>query len=148
MTKTWIVVADSAHARVFTRTGNHGPLLEQQDIVHPDSQLHDRDLASDRQGRSFDRSKGGARHSMEPATTPHGHAAETFAHEVVALLESARNSGSMDGLALIAPPHFLGLLRQGLSEPTRRLVVKEIHKDLVRHSVKEIVEHLDALPPG
>jgi protein required for attachment to host cells len=146
MTKTWIVVADNAHARLFTRTGNRGPLTEQKDLLHPESQLHDRDLASDRQGRGFEHSKGGSRHAMDPKTTPHDHAAEVFAKEIVALLETARTNGSMDSLALIAAPHFLGLLRQGLSEQTRRLVVKEVHKDLVRHSVKEIAEHLDALP--
>ena len=144
MTQTWIVVADSAHARVFTRTGPRGPIVESRDMVHPASQLHDRDIASDRQGRTVDRSRGGARHAMEPASHPKDLAAKVFAREVTALLESGRSSGTVDAIVLIAAPHFLGQLRQGLSEATRRLVVREIPKDLVRHSAKEIAEHVDA----
>jgi protein required for attachment to host cells len=144
MKNMYIVVADSAHARVFTRQGPRGKLIELSDLVHPASQLHDRDLASGRQGRSFDRSKGGARHALEPATHPHEQAAEVFAREVVALIESAHQKGTFDALTLIAAPHFLGLLRQGLGDSTRRLIVKEIAKDLVRHSVQEIAEHVDA----
>lgn len=144
MKHTWIVVADSAHARVFTRTGPRGPLQESQDMVSPDSQLHDRDIVSDRQGRSLDRSRGGARHAMEPATDPKEQSGHVFARKVADLLEAGRNSHGIDALVLIAAPHFLGLLRQGLSDATRRLVVKEIPKDLVRHSVKEIAEHVDA----
>jgi protein required for attachment to host cells len=113
-------------------------------MVHPASQLHDRDIASGRQGRTMDRSRGGARQAMEPATHPKDQAAEVFAREVVALLESGHNSGTFDELVLIAAPHFLGLLRQGLSDQARRLVVKEIANDLVRHSVKEITDHVDA----
>jgi protein required for attachment to host cells len=121
-------------------------LVEYKDMVHPASQLHDHDLASDRQGRSLDRSRGGARQAMEPATHPKDQAAAVFAREVIAMLESGHNSGAFDEVVLIAAPHFLGALRQGLSDPTRRLVVKEIAKDLVRHSVKEIAEHVDAKP--
>jgi len=144
--RTWIVVADAAHARVFTRSGTRGALVEYRDMVHPASQLHDRDIASDRQGRTLDRSRGGARHAMEPTTHPKDLAGEVFAREVVDLIESGRNSGTFDELVLIAAPHFLGLLRQGLGEATRRLVVGEVAKDLVRHSVKEITEHVDAEP--
>lgn len=146
MKQTWIVVADNAHARVFTRAGPRGPLVEYKDMVHPEAQLHDHEIVSDRQGRSFDRSKAGARHAMEPGTHPKDQAAEVFAREVVALLESGHNNGTLDALVLIAAPHFLGLLRKGLSDTARRLVVKEIHKDLVRHSVKEIADHIDAKP--
>ena len=146
MKKTWIVVADNAHARIFTRSGVRGALREKQDMVHPASQLHDRDIASGRQGRNIDRSQGGARQALEPASHPKDQAAEVFAREVTQLLESGRNGGEFDALVLIAAPHFLGLLRQGLADATRRLVVNEIPKDLVRHSVKEIAEHIDAKP--
>ena len=42
----------------------------------------------------------------------------------------------------MAPPEFLGLLRDELSDTTRALVEREVHKNLVRHGVEEIRDQI------
>lgn len=147
MKTTWIVAAESARARIFRQDRPRGPLLEQQDLVHPESTLHGRDLADDRQGRTFDRSREGGRHAMEPGKDPKTVEAEAFARELATLLQSARSRGDLDDLVLIAPPQFLGLLTGCLDDQTRALVSRRINKNLVRHSLDEIAAQLRDSPP-
>jgi protein required for attachment to host cells len=45
-------------------------------------------------------------------------------------------------VVLVAPPDFLGLLRDALSEKSRRMVELEIDKNLVKLSAAEIRAHL------
>lgn len=142
MKKTWIIAAESARARIFRQEKSKGVLQEQQDLVHPESAMHSRDLASDRQGRTFDRSHQGGRHAMEPNKDPQEIEAEVFAREIATLLDSARTRGDLDNLVLIAPPHFLGLLTACLDDQTEKLISRRIHKNLVRHSAEEISAHL------
>ena len=58
MSQAWIVVADSARARIFEADSHSGSCSEVADLTHPASRAHERDLASDRPGRAFDRSGG------------------------------------------------------------------------------------------
>jgi protein required for attachment to host cells len=136
--KTWIVVADSARARIFRQDKPRGPLKEQQDLVHPASTVHSRDLTSDRQGRTFDSSHQGGRHAMEPNKDPQEVEIEVFARQLATLLDSARSRGDLDDLVLIAPPRFLGLLTGCVDDQTKKAISKRIHKNLVRHSTDEI----------
>jgi hypothetical protein len=74
MTNTWIVVADSARARIF-KPVRQGRALEQVDeLLHPASRSHERQLTTDRPGRSFD-SEGPGRHAMSESVSPKEHEA-------------------------------------------------------------------------
>jgi protein required for attachment to host cells len=69
-TRSWIVVADGAKARIFE---NHGPGKGLS--ARPEEEMHralppSRDIASDKPGRSHDRN-GPGRHAMEPPTDAH-----------------------------------------------------------------------------
>lgn len=48
-------------------------------------------------------------------------------------------------MGLVAPPHFLGLLREALPEAMRELVTGEIHKDLVHETAEPLQAHLASL---
>ena len=48
------VVADRSRARLFSVATPKGPLEELEDLVHPEARAHERDLTSDRPGRSND----------------------------------------------------------------------------------------------
>ena len=43
---------------------------------------------------------------------------------------------------LVAPPHFLGELRQHLSKECQHVLGKTVNKDLLRADSKEIIAHL------
>lgn len=141
MDKTWIVVADSGHCRLFEAASRIGPLTEVADLVMPTSRLRDQDLVSDRPGRAFD-AFGTARHAMEPRTPAKETESRRFAAEIASTLDAARQAGRFDRLGIVAAPAFLGLLREGLGGPVRNLVVLELDKDLTRLRADEIRGHL------
>jgi protein required for attachment to host cells len=139
--KIWVLVADSGRARLFEASGAKAPLQEQTDLVMPSARLQEQELVSDRPGRSFD-SRGEGRHAMEPTTPAKEVESNRFAARIAALLDSGRVAGNYTRLILVAPPAFLGQLRDALSEQVRALVTNELDKDLVRFDVDAIREHL------
>jgi len=143
MKSTWIVVAESARARVFTMSGIGGKLQEVVDLSHPESRLHSRELSSDSPGRSFD-SQGAGRHGMEQATDPQEREAQVFAADIARRIERGRHEGSFDSLVLVAPPKFLGRLRAELSKSARAALVGEIDKNLVEADAKTLERQVSA----
>ena len=79
---------------------------------------------------------------MEPTTPAKDVESDRFAARIAALLDSGRVAGNYTRLILVAPPAFLGHLRDALSEQVRALVTNELGKDLVRFDVDAIREHL------
>lgn len=139
--KTWIVVADSARARIFDSFGASGPLHERVDETHPAGRLHAQDLTSDLPGRSFDR-MGQGRHKMANRTNPKDREALSFAKTLASRLEKARTGGEFEKLVLIAAPKMLGLLRDALSPSCHSMVSREIAKDVVYEDAKDIEKML------
>ncbi len=144
MKSTWIVVAESARARIFTMSEIGGKLQEATDLSHPESRLHDTELSSDLPGRTFD-SQGESRHGMEPATDPKEREAQAFAAEIARHIERGRHEGNFDALVLIAPPKFLGRLRAELTKPARDALAGELDKNLVKADTKTLQRHVSAL---
>jgi protein required for attachment to host cells len=141
MDKVWVLVADSGKARLFQASGPNTTLEEHTDLVMPSARMRNQDLATGRPGRSFD-SFGEGRHAMEPSTPAKEIESDRFAARIAELLETERLMGAYTRLVLIAPPRFLGQLRDALSDPVRALVSDELNKDLVRFDVDAIREHL------
>lgn len=137
----YVIVADSARARVLSAEAGVGELQDERDFVHPESRLRQQDLVSDAGGKDA-----GAygQHSMGHEKSAQEHAADSFARELVAEIENLRLSGNLNRLYLIAAPRFLGLLRGHLGKPCRELVAGEIDRDLVSHSIEDIRSHLPA----
>jgi len=138
---TWIVVADQARARLFSASGQRGPLKEFEDLANPEGRLHDRDLNADSPGRAFD-SMGEGRHAMGKHHSPTEQEAIRFAHEVGDRLASGLHDGAYRHLIISASPRFLGLLREALPEDVAKHVVLELHKDLTPLERDEIRVHL------
>jgi protein required for attachment to host cells len=143
MKTTWIVVAESARARIFAMSGSKGKLREITDLTHPESRLHDRELTSDLPGRTFD--SHGRRHGMEQASDPHEQEAQMFATQVARHLDRGRREGNFDSLVLVAPPKFLGRLRAELSKSARDALVGELDKNLVEADQETLERQISAL---
>ena len=143
MPMTWILVARDAGARVFEARGRGKGLGLLDTIEHPEGRAHDRDLASDRPGRSFRKDSGDPRRAaMSRAEGPRDRAVSDFARAVSDRLQRARVANQYDQLVLVAPPRFLGLLRSSLDGPTTHLVVGSMDKDLAMKNETELIEHL------
>jgi protein required for attachment to host cells len=145
--RQWVVVADSARARFFSRLGSEGQLQELADLTNPESRTLPRDLTSDKAGRSFSSAGAGSgtvRHAYEQETDPHQHQAELFAREVAERIDEARAQAQFEQLIIVAPPRFLGELRKRLSAASMDRVVQTLHQDIVRMDTTAISTHLKA----
>jgi protein required for attachment to host cells len=140
--KVWVMVADASRARLFRAETPSGPLVELEDAAHPASRLQDHELLSDRAGRAVD-TQGPHRHGMEASTDPHDEEAQRFAHELAERLRAHHDARDFDGLVLVAPPRFLGFLREALDEQVAKQVLASLDLDLTRiPSAEEVQSHL------
>ncbi len=141
MKVTWVVVADGARGRLLSVSGKQGPMRELYDLVHGETRLHGTLRETDRAGRTFDRS-GSGRHAMEPRREPGDIEAEGFAREIAERLETGAREGAFDRLVLVAPPRFLGRLREVLPQAVARCVEDTVDKDYTRLGVDELTAKL------
>ncbi|HSM19449.1 MAG TPA: host attachment protein [Hyphomicrobiales bacterium] len=140
-TRSWIVVADGASARIFE---NHGPGKGLS--ARPAEEMHhatppSRDIDADRPGRSHDR-MGPGRHAMEPPTDAHREEKRRFADDLARHLNEAAQGGSFDRLILVAAPKTLGDLRQALGKAAAAKLDGELAKDLTKVPDHELPSHL------
>ena len=137
-----IVVADQSKARFFTVNSPAGELQEIHALEHNVARQKGSALASDRPGRSFD-SGGQGRHAMSTSVEPHEQEAIRFAKQVDEEVNASCRKGSYNHLVVVAGSHFLGLLREALTNP-EKLRVTEINKNLGQYDAREIRTHLPA----
>jgi protein required for attachment to host cells len=147
MKKTWVVVADSARARIFCAENTVGGLIELETLAHPQGRLHEQDMTSDLPGSTFDRA-GPGRHDMEPHTNPKDHEMQDFARRIVAHLEQGRSKQAFSQLILIAAPSFLGALRGNIKNGLAKTLVHQEAKNLTQCEGEEIRRHLPDLLPS
>jgi protein required for attachment to host cells len=138
---TWVVVVDSSRGKIYVQDKHSNELQERVDLIHPGARMRGEKLTSDRAGRHTG-AFGQGSHVFDSRTEAKEHEAEIFAKEIAERLETGRTSGQFQKLVLMAPPAFLGVLREQLGDEVRKLVVEEIAKDLVTHTVDEVREHL------
>lgn len=126
--KLWVVVADGSRGRIF-KLSKERELVPAYNRELIGTSLPNREIASDRPGRTFDRD-GGGRHAKEPHTDAKRHAKSKLAHEIGRVLDDERKKHTFDRLVVVAPPQFLGDLRTEMPKPLQDLIVAEVNKDL------------------
>ncbi len=140
MEKIWLVVANHTEARILGRNRN-GRLVDLETFSFPQAQLPERDILTDSPGRNHD-SSGLAHHAMEPHTDIRQQQAQQFSRQLAERMEEGRNANIYDKLVLIAPPDFLGALRNALSKSCRKQVMEECPKNIVGKDTATIIESL------
>ena len=144
-TTTWIVAADSSRARVFEIAEPDRRLREVEKFDHPEGRANNRELISDADGRFSAKHVGPGGDSSGQRVTPVEHRTELFSKNLARYLEKARNDHRYDKLYLIAPPEFLGLMRENLSKEVRKLTAEEINKDLSWFEARDIERYVKPL---
>lgn len=138
MDDTWLIVADASRARIFaTDYLLHIDRLVEE-MVNDAGRAHERDLVSDDRGRT-QAFPGGERSAMEPA----GHRekeVQRFAKAIGERLERARLDKAYERLVVVAPPQFLGTLREALPRTVAEMVQSEVAKDYVHASQQELTD--------
>jgi protein required for attachment to host cells len=141
MPTKWVVVADASRARIFeTRALGRG-LKEVEEFANPAGRAHSNDLLADAGGRTY-ANAGGRQGKTEPRSDPVAHEVEVFAKRLADRIEQGRVERRFDRLCLVAPPRFLGLLREKCGREAVKLVEFELAKDLCQLDVVAIDAHL------
>lgn len=141
MKPDWILVANSAHARLLEReTGS--PTVVVQSFQHPQSRLKTSDLVTDHAGHEdTDRSYGGS--SFQPRTEPKRKEHERFARELADFLEQAAGDGRYRAVMLFASSPFLGELKAELGSATQRLLASTHDMDLTSFGLSELERRIE-----
>jgi protein required for attachment to host cells len=119
MTQTWILVGDGSHARLF----------QAQEPSLPWQML-----------RRLDREH--SREKTDRAESHEDRGENDFARQFSQELETARQSGALQRLVLVAPPKFLGQLRAELQAPLEACVVNSVDKDYTHMAADEVAKHV------
>ncbi len=141
MPTTWVIAADASRARIFRMLDRNQGIEEISDFVHQESRAKDRDLITDARGGYFVGDVGMG-HSAPSRTDPAEHEADRFSKELSDYVEKARTRHEFDNLCLIAPPKFLGMMRQNLSRESQKLIDKEIPKDISWFNPRDIETYI------
>jgi protein required for attachment to host cells len=141
MADTWVLVADSARARLFEVARDGPALKEVAAFTNPEGRIAQRELRRDRLPR-VNESAGPGRHAIEPHTSLRQKSADRFAHELGKELEKAHATRGCRKIVLVAAPRFLGTLHGALDESLRKCVVAEVKRNLTPMSPARIREYL------
>jgi protein required for attachment to host cells len=138
----WIVVASKARARIFSSGAIKSmPLTEIHALVDPQSRLHQRDVMTDRPGRTYNR-LGYGRHAIQQRYSLKRESSRRFAMRICAYLEQAHRRHIFQNLVLIASAEFLGLLRRQMSSELRLCIQREIPKNVSTLPLHRVPEFL------
>jgi protein required for attachment to host cells len=141
MTTKWVIVADASRARIFEARALGRGLKEIADLANPAGRAHSHDLLADAGGRTYGHT-GGRQGKTEPRSDPVEHEVEVFAKRLADRIEQGRVERRFEKLCFVAPPRFLGLLREKCCRETGKLVEFELAKDLANLDAAAIDAHL------
>ncbi|WP_187359896.1 host attachment protein [Chitinolyticbacter meiyuanensis] len=142
MPVTWILAADSSRAHIFEIDAQHHA-TEVEHFSHEATQLQNRELNTDAYGRYAGGGQGKRGHTTQPAVEATEHEAQRFSKELGLYLERARQEHRFDRLKVVAPPKFLGLMRQQLSKSAQALIDEELPRDVSKldaHAIEQYFE--------
>lgn len=129
MTKQWVIVANSADARVFETNLVMSRLRFIKEFKHPNGRLKEQNIESDRHGIRSNGSQPG-NSSMHSSVSANEHEQLVFAKKLAEYLNKKAAKGSFDGLTLVSPASFLGKLRDSLPPQLKKFVTRGVTKDL------------------
>lgn len=140
-TRTWILIADGARARILENDGPGRGLQPVPGAVYHGDHASTHEIMSDRTGRTY-QSQGQARSAIEAHSDPHRELKKKFAHQLADVLARGLQQKAYDRLVIVAAPSALGDLRAALSEQVRTKVTAELAKDLTKTPDTEVAGHL------
>jgi protein required for attachment to host cells len=150
MNKVWILVCDSARARLF-EIQDGGPTWRAVDTFdHPESRSKTSALVGDHSGQRSSAGPSVHHNALAPSSSPKDIEKGHFGHSLAKMLDQAMRSKRFDRWVLVAPPHFLGMLRNELSHELEKQLMATVDKNLNHLDVRALTQRLhDAvrIPP-
>jgi protein required for attachment to host cells len=136
-----VVVSDGRKALLLENAGDETyPNLKTRE-VHAHTDAPNRELNSDKPGRTF-QAAGSTIHSSVEQTDRHEAEEHKFVASVMDRVHALVTEGATHGVVIVAPPQVLGLIRK-ISTPAVKAVTRaEVGHDLTHLPVYEIEKHL------
>jgi protein required for attachment to host cells len=144
--RTWVVIADGAHAKVLQYSPEKAKLEPVKGIAFEISLPRTHDILSDRAGRSFE-SNGPARHAKSGRNDPHRELKRGVARKIADVLQSSLANKRYDKLVLEAPPATLGDRREALAESVQSRLSADVTRDLIKTPASQLSSHLVGVLP-
>jgi protein required for attachment to host cells len=146
MKRTWILVANGAHAQFFQRTGASGALEPLQKFECPQARAKGVDLESDRMGHE-EMGHGRGSSSFDAHSGPRAKIREEFARDLARFVNEGIAGDRCGAVMLLASSPFLGLIKAHLSVPAAKVLLAAIDKDLTALDPKALALRLHAELP-
>jgi len=135
---TWILVCDASSGRIFKTPGPIQKIALIHQFDHPQSRNKGTDLVSDRPG-----SAAGVHGGVGQQANPKEVEAEHFAKEVAHYLNKGHSENAYAHLVLVAPPHFLGLIRENINKSASKVLSQSLDKDFVKLKEHDLIQSLE-----
>ena len=126
----WIMVCDAAKARLFELREGDPSFYVVEIVMHEESRSRASNLVGDRSGSRSSEGASVHHNALAPGSSPKENEKEHFAHSLVTRLDRALRAARFEKWILVAPPHFLGLVKKELTSELQKHLVATIDKDL------------------
>lgn len=154
LTPLWAAVMNAERVRIVRdlqpQAGHETPTPPDEIVFEIDVKSLD-EIMADKPGRSFASAGGGRRSSMEYASDPVADASRALLRDAIARLESHRQDGDFDRLAVFADPSALGEWRKLVPPALAATVIKEVaanHLKLSPHDLRKLLQTQLSGPPA
>lgn len=137
----FVFVGDGRKALFLRNEGDEKfPNLKTENVFADENPLT-HEQGSERPGRISKALDSGQRSAVEPVDW-HQIEEHRFTRKVAAAMEQVVRTRKVPALVVVAPPKTLADLRNAFHDDVKSRVIAEINKDLTKHSVGEIENHL------
>jgi protein required for attachment to host cells len=142
MSRIWVLVCDAAKARVFEIRDGDATWHLVDLVLHEGSRSKASDLVGGPSGTRSSEGSSVHHNALAPSSSPKDVEKEGFAHTLATTLDHALRSARFKEWVLVAPPHFLGLMRKELTSELEKHLLTTVDKDLNDLAVHELSERL------
>jgi protein required for attachment to host cells len=142
MNTVWILVCDAAKSRLFEMHPGEPAWTLRQTTIHEGSRSKSSELVSDASGSRSSEGASVRHNALAPASTPKEVAKSSFAHSLVKAMDHWVRSGELREWVLVAPPHFLGLVKSELTPALKKHLLTSVNKDFSHVGAPELADSL------
>lgn len=151
MNIVWILVCDSARGRLFEMCDHESPWRLLEVFGHAESRSKVSDLVSDHSGQRSSQGSSVHHNALAPSASPKDVEKGHFGQILATKLDQAMRSKRFNQWVLVAPPHFLGMVKNLLTPELQKHLVGSVDKDLTHIDASELsgrLQHLVGAPAG
>ncbi|WP_308910496.1 host attachment protein [Pseudokordiimonas caeni] len=142
--REWIVLADAAHAKIYTRHYVDGALQQLWVMEHPEARAHQSEMGTDRPGHGHG-SASHHRYAYEDHANFPEQESEHFLRSIASEVNRAAKHDEMDNIILIALPKTMATIKSEFNRHTLAKISGEYAKNLIGLPKEALDERIKAL---